>query len=106
MLRTAEIFYNPPNSVYNNLIGLAFRKEIREFEEKVEKLICDYAIKAYDILYLIKTPSSKSLNYNGIMENEFIKLMEEKQMSYSIIIDDTEQSFNKLINEIKYAMKK
>ncbi|MDL2241747.1 hypothetical protein LJC54_02405 [Parabacteroides sp. OttesenSCG-928-J18] len=104
-LRLTEKTKTSPSSIYSRIISVTFRKEIKEFEKKVEKLICDYATKAYDILFLIKDSSATHGIYKAPIEEGFIELMKEKKMPYKIIIIEKDSAFDRVIDDIKLAIK-
>jgi len=105
-LRATEKSKTPPRSIYSRIVYIVLHKKIKEFENKIEKLIFDYATKAYDIIFLIKDSSSVSELNRTPIEEEFIRVMEEKEMPYKIVIVEQDSVFEKVINEIKLAMKK
>jgi|GEM_PF-7083266 len=104
-LRSTEKTKTSPRSIYSRIVSIVLHKKIKEFENKIEKLIFDYATKAYDIIFLIKDSSSVGELNRASIEEEFIRVMEEKNMPYKIVIIEQDSAFEKVINDIKLVMR-
>jgi len=104
--KKAEITSSKPaKSIFHFVVSKVLKSKFREFEKKIESVICDYAEKAYDKVYLIRHSDLSVSKYCLQFDISVINMLNDRKIDYAIITDSSDMGLQEIANDIKSITK-
>jgi hypothetical protein len=95
----------PAKSIFHFVVSTILASRFREFENKIESVIFDYAEKAYDKVYLIRHSGLSVGRYCSQFDIFVINMLNDRKIDYAIITDSTDMGLQEIANDIKSITK-